>query len=198
MKGACSEDPHIVHQYALTVLNGTAANPSTRARTRMHGVDPTATQANVNATTTGGAVLGWPARAVARFGDIVDDSCLNGWSCGNIAATAEDITQWWWDIFHFKLVNETTLAEMLNEVPLTKGWNPGLPYGLGLMHFTLPKDMDGQLTNNDNTAQFRGFTLARTIAVWDVFGIPYKTRLESRINRIVSACHLSLGFQPRT
>lgn len=97
MRGPCSADPSIVHQYRPEVVNGS------------DGV-------------------------VATHVDIVDYSCLNTWTAGNIAATVSDVAQWWWDIFHHRVVNSSTLVEMLNGVPLSQGWNPGLYYGLGLMH----------------------------------------------------------------
>ena len=79
---------------------------------------------------------------VTTHADILDDSCLNGWTCGNIAASAESTATWFWDVYHGKLVNDTTLLTMMNSVPLTKGWSPGLSYGLGLMHFKLPLAVD--------------------------------------------------------
>ena len=30
-----------------------------------------------------------------QFSDIIDYSCLNGWTCGNIAATVGDISDWY-------------------------------------------------------------------------------------------------------
>lgn len=45
-------------------------------------------------------------------------------------------------MFHNKFVNQTTLLAMLNSVPLNQGWSPGLSYGLGLMHWKLPKTAD--------------------------------------------------------
>jgi hypothetical protein len=52
----------------------------------------------------------------ARHYDIINLSCLNGWTCGNIVGSVGDISRWWWDIFHFRLVNESTVTEMLNGV----------------------------------------------------------------------------------
>lgn len=45
-------------------------------------------------------------------------------------------------MFHDRFVNHTTLLAMLNSVPLNQGWSPGLSYGLGLMHWKLPKTAD--------------------------------------------------------
>eukprot|EP00039_Didymoeca_costata_P022153 m.3875 g.3875 ORF g.3875 m.3875 type:complete len:600 (-) comp2844_c0_seq1:3-1802(-) len=74
------------------------------------------------------------------FHDIINDSCLNGWACGNIAATVGNIAEWFWDLFHEKIVNSTTLSEMCNRVPLTNGWNPGLRYGLGMSEYHVAQD----------------------------------------------------------
>lgn len=45
-------------------------------------------------------------------------------------------------MFHDRFVNHTTLLAMMNSVPLNQGWSPGLSYGLGLMHWKLPKTAD--------------------------------------------------------
>ena len=49
------------------------------------------------------------------------------WSCvaGNIAISVHDAANWWWDIFHTRLVNYTTLETMMNSIPLSQGWSPG-------------------------------------------------------------------------
>jgi hypothetical protein len=59
-------------------------------------------------------------------------SCLNGWTCGNIAATTKDVAQWYDDLFHVRIVSNSSLNEMLQNRPLSAGWEPGLRYGLGL------------------------------------------------------------------
>ena len=76
------------------------------------------------------------------YSDIIDYSCLNGWACGNIAATPHAISQWWWDLFHGRLVSQGTLLEMMANQPLSKGWSPGLKYGLGLMQQRIPVEAD--------------------------------------------------------
>ena len=44
-------------------------------------------------------------RLQAAHQDIDGYSCLNGWSCGSIAASVPDVANWFWDVFHGKLVN---------------------------------------------------------------------------------------------
>ncbi len=65
--------------------------------------------------------------------DLYRHSCLNGWTCGNIAATPADIARFHWDLHNGRIVNETSLAQMLTFIPMQLGWDPQL-YGLGMMH----------------------------------------------------------------
>ena len=76
------------------------------------------------------------------FKDIIKSSCLNGFTCGNIAATVDGIAQYYWDLLHGNIVSNKTLHEMTLNQPLTNGWAPGLAYGLGLMQTKLPQHMD--------------------------------------------------------
>ena len=39
----------------------------------------------------------WPAIDI-DFQDIDDDSCLNGWGFGNIAASAKDASKFFWEL----------------------------------------------------------------------------------------------------
>lgn len=70
--------------------------------------------------------LNGEGRLQAAHQDIDGYSCLNGWSCGSIAASVPDVANWFWDVFHDKLVNSTTLSLMMNGIPLDSGWSPGL------------------------------------------------------------------------
>ena len=79
---------------------------------------------------------------VATHFDISKYSCLNGWACGNIAASVGDVAEWFWDIFHGEIVSPNSLKQMLNFVPLKKGWSPGLRYGLGMMHWEMGSRVD--------------------------------------------------------
>mmetsp|Transcript_13367 Transcript_13367/g.42286 ORF Transcript_13367/g.42286 Transcript_13367/m.42286 type:complete len:553 (-) Transcript_13367:231-1889(-) len=102
-----------------------------------------------------------------KFFSIRDDSCLNGWTCGNIAAATGDIAQF----FHALLspqapsptddisslldsqkhvVSNSWQQEMLQTQPLTVGWSVDLPYGLGIMPISLPPLVD--LPANDTSS----------------------------------------------
>ena len=71
-------------------------------------------------------------------------SCLNGWTCGNIAASVGDISNWFFDLFHGVQVKPATLLEMMNGIPLSQGWSPGLSYGLGTMQVSLGSAVDSK------------------------------------------------------
>ena len=61
---------------------------------------------------------------------------------GHGTACLHAISQWWWDLFHGRLVSQGTLLEMMANQPLSKGWSPGLKYGLGLMQQRIPVEAD--------------------------------------------------------
>mmetsp|Transcript_10614 Transcript_10614/g.27296 ORF Transcript_10614/g.27296 Transcript_10614/m.27296 type:complete len:592 (-) Transcript_10614:143-1918(-) len=80
------------------------------------------------------------------FFDLYDDSCLNGWTMGNIAASARDIARFFYWVFHGRIVPQAQLAEMMDWHYFTTGFmtcpttvpTPLKPvfcmgYGLGLM-----------------------------------------------------------------
>lgn len=75
---------------------------------------------------------------VVKFSDIIGASCLNGWTCGNIAATVESVANYYWDLFHGQIVSKESLSEMTLKQPFNQGWNKGLQYGLGVMQTRLP------------------------------------------------------------
>ena len=66
------------------------------------------------------------------FRDITPYSCLNGWTCGNVAAPALDVARFFAYLGSGRIVSEHSLALMSHFDPLTKGFAPGTPYGLGL------------------------------------------------------------------
>lgn len=70
-----------------------------------------------------------------RYGlyDIADDSCLNGWTCGNVATSARDLAAFWFSLRAGEIVDGASLEEMFAFKPLTTGWSVGLEYGLGSM-----------------------------------------------------------------
>jgi hypothetical protein len=80
-----------------------------------------------------------PGPTVRGFRDFWDDSCLNGWTCGNMAARPLDLASFFWHLLHrgpentAPILSPASLAAMLDFKPLTVGFAPGLEYGLGLM-----------------------------------------------------------------
>ena len=74
----------------------------------------------------------------AMFYNLGQASCLNGWTCGNLAASAQNLASFWNDLVgQGKIVSAEGLKNMTDFSPLTQGFAPGLPYGLGLMSFYL-------------------------------------------------------------
>merc|ERR1712079_302785 len=62
-------------------------------------------------------------------------------TCGNIAASVGGITNWWWELLHDRtIVSNQSIAEMMVGAPLSKGWSPGLWYGLGIMRHKVSSD----------------------------------------------------------
>jgi D-alanyl-D-alanine carboxypeptidase len=71
----------------------------------------------------------------AVFYDFKQYSCLNGWTCGNIAARASDVADFYKELLEGGVVSNTSITEMTQFSPFTTGWGKGIPYGMGLMHF---------------------------------------------------------------
>ena len=67
------------------------------------------------------------------FVDLYDASCLNGWTMGNGAHAPSDLTRFYQALFTGKVVSADSLRQMMDWKPLTVGFSPGTPYGLGLM-----------------------------------------------------------------
>jgi CubicO group peptidase (beta-lactamase class C family) len=69
------------------------------------------------------------------FNDLIEDSCLNGWTFGNIAASALDVASFYYHLLRpgSTIVSTETQAIMMQMQHLTTGWSSGLPYGYGLM-----------------------------------------------------------------
>jgi hypothetical protein len=55
-----------------------------------------------------------------------------------------DLSLWYYRLLNSQLVNSSTLLEMMNGIPLTQGWSPGLYYGLGTMQINLGDAVDGR------------------------------------------------------
>jgi len=71
---------------------------------------------------------------VLNFTDIINLSCLNGWTMGNIAAPPLDLATFYHKLLITKeIVSEASVKQMTEFKPMTTGWFPGMPYGLGLM-----------------------------------------------------------------
>merc|ERR1719353_102769 len=65
--------------------------------------------------------------------DIYNNSCLNGWSCGNIAIAPIDAARFHWDLHHGAFISNQSLHDMMDfDHGTTQGWDPQ-PYGLGMM-----------------------------------------------------------------
>jgi len=107
-EGPCTKDPDIVHQYTTYPY----PKPISKASKGHHL--PNVTQENIT------------------FYDLIHGSCLNGWTCGNIAITPMDIARFHSDLHNLKIVSQESLDQMTKLVPMTTGWSPQ-PYGLGLM-----------------------------------------------------------------
>lgn len=85
------------------------------------------------------------------YQDLFYDSCLNGWTMGNIATTGEDLASFFYDLFALAhrgtgFVNETSLKRMMEFKNLDDGWCPApaggkCQYGLGLMRDQLGQDV---------------------------------------------------------
>eukprot|EP00937_MAST-01D_sp_MAST-1D-sp2_P008217 g8217.t1 len=72
-----------------------------------------------------------------EFVDSSFQSCLSGWTCGNIVATPGDTSKVLYHVFSehsaTPLLNASSRAQMVAARPLTVGWSEGLMYGLGTM-----------------------------------------------------------------
>lgn len=69
------------------------------------------------------------------FQDLYYNSCLNGWTMGNIMASARDMATFWFDLFSHRIVKEKTLKSMLNFKTMSKLFCRACGYGLGIMEF---------------------------------------------------------------
>ena len=75
-----------------------------------------------------------PNAKKAVFYDYSHTSCLNGWTCGNIAARASDVAGFFFELLTGKIVSQNMINEMCKFETFNTGWGTGIPYGLGLMH----------------------------------------------------------------
>ena len=69
---------------------------------------------------------------VQKIIDFYYDSCLNGWSCGNLAAGPIDIARFHYHLHNYDIVTRATVESMMQWEPMSIGWDPQL-YGLAMM-----------------------------------------------------------------
>tara|TARA_B110000208_G_scaffold177512_1_gene224759 strand:+ start:250 stop:1251 length:1002 start_codon:yes stop_codon:yes gene_type:complete len=82
-RGLCADVPHVVHQYATTKTKSKLPwSPFSSSMPQSIGENVT-------------------------FEDLFYDSCLNGWTCGNIAAAPIDIARFHYHLHNLDVVNET-------------------------------------------------------------------------------------------
>lgn len=67
------------------------------------------------------------------FFDVYDESCLNGWTMGNIGATSAAVAKFWYALYNNEIVSANSLKEMMTLHTFTSGFALGLRYGMGLM-----------------------------------------------------------------
>ena len=147
-KGPCSRQARtVVHQYVNTEywlardnsnarMRRTVSNGAPEHRPFVLATNKTTTPMLAGDRPVAVAPIVQPPSAV----DIYDDSCLNGWTMGNIAATASDISRFYAHLAAGRIVTESSLAQMMTWHNLTynnrsitlPGAAPGTPYGLGL------------------------------------------------------------------
>jgi len=68
----------------------------------------------------------------AYFYDLRENSCLNGWTMGNLASSAENVADFFYDLLTGRIVSNSTVEQMMQFEPLTTGDFVGMPYGFGL------------------------------------------------------------------
>lgn len=106
---------------------------------------------------TEAAVVVSPKPARDWFGDFYNDSCLNGWTMGNIASSAVGVARFFHALGAGELVSNEHLAMMQPNHVFTTGFakcpTPSQPdnclqYGLGLLSFPGVYKVDGACTVN--------------------------------------------------
>jgi len=80
---------------------------------------------------------------LSDFKDLYNTSCLNGWTMGNIAITASDMSKYWAALATGRIVNLTSLAQIIDMKLIAGGLPGGLivngstQYGLGTFSLLL-------------------------------------------------------------
>jgi len=75
------------------------------------------------------------------YRDMINSSCLNGWTCGNVAISAGDAASFYYDLFTERFLSGFSLVYLNHLDPLSFGWGKGLQYGYGV--FNLGMDVWG-------------------------------------------------------
>lgn len=74
--------------------------------------------------------------------DLDDYSCLNGWTCGNVAASAKALASFWRDLFNYRgILGPVALPLMTKFNTLVNPWCYGCQYGKGII-LTSPPPLD--------------------------------------------------------
>ena len=84
-----------------------------------------------------------PPLRESDFVDLYDDSCLNGWTMGNIATTPSEVTKFYHALFTEKIVSAESIKQMTTWKPLTTGFARGAPYGFALFLQQVKLPLDG-------------------------------------------------------
>jgi len=109
---------------------------------RFFGIsDPAAIKGKANLGATSGRAD--PKVSPRDFVDLIDASCLNGWTMGNIATTPREATQWYHALFAGQILTSSSLKAMMTFEKLTVGFAAGASYGLGLFHDELVLPLKG-------------------------------------------------------
>lgn len=118
-----------------------------------YGISKSPTKPTKGATSA--AVIS-PHPDASWFKDLYVDSCLNGWTMGNIASSALNLARFFHSFSAGKLVNQSTVDMMMPNHVLTQGFaacgTPNTPenclnYGLGTIAYPYAYGVDGPCTH---------------------------------------------------
>jgi len=110
--------------------------------------------------------------------DVLDWSCTNGFTCGNLVGPPEEVSRFVWALFRGKLLKKETVAQMQTYTPLgvqgatrnqtCGGWCSGCLYGLGLQAPANSVDVPGQPVENfpGHAGQTYGYTSISAFDHW--------------------------------
>ena len=78
-----------------------------------------------------------PLLNASDFYDLFNESCLNGWTMGNIAIAPRSLVRFYAALFsgeRSEVLAPEYFAQMQQWTPVTDGWTPGGSYGAGLIY----------------------------------------------------------------